>query len=81
MRESNDGFLVAQKDLEARGFGELLGTRQTGLASFKVADPERDQKLIPKVKYIAKHLHDNYPERSKAIIQRWLGEKHIYSKV
>ncbi len=47
LRDSNDGFVIAQKDLEIRGPGELLGTRQTGNAEFKVADLLRDQAMIP----------------------------------
>ncbi|MCE0493899.1 ATP-dependent DNA helicase RecG [Vibrio salinus] len=80
MRESNDGFVIAQRDLEIRGPGELLGTKQTGLADFKIADLVRDQQLIPEVQRIARHLHDNFPENTKAIIERWLGERDIYSK-
>lgn len=80
MRDSNDGFVIAQKDLEIRGPGELLGTKQTGLADFKIADLVRDQRLIPEVQRIARHLHDNYPDNAKAIIERWLGERDMYSK-
>lgn len=79
LRESNDGFVIAQRDLEIRGPGELLGTKQTGLADFKIADLVRDQHLIPEVQRIARHLHDNYPANAKAIILRWLGERDIYS--
>ncbi|MDF2153973.1 ATP-dependent DNA helicase RecG [Vibrio sp. CAU 1672] len=80
LRESNDGFVIAQKDLEIRGPGELLGTKQTGLADFKIADLVRDQRLIPEVQRIARHVHDNYPANASAIIDRWLGERDIYSK-
>ncbi|EVU14009.1 helicase domain protein [Vibrio parahaemolyticus V-223/04] len=80
LRESNDGFVIAQKDLEIRGPGELLGTKQTGLADFKIADLVRDQRLIPEVQRIARHIHDNYPSNAAAIIDRWLGERDIYSK-
>mgnify|MGYP001951769441 CR=1 FL=1 len=79
LRESNDGFVIAQRDLEIRGPGELLGTKQTGLADFKIADLVRDQHLIPEVQRIARHLHDSYPKNAKAIILRWLGERDIYS--
>lgn len=79
LRESNDGFVIAQRDLEIRGPGELLGTKQTGLADFKIADLVRDQHLIPEVQRIARHLHDNYPDNAKAIVLRWLGERDIYS--
>ncbi|PMH46016.1 ATP-dependent DNA helicase RecG [Vibrio sp. 10N.286.49.B3] len=80
LRESNDGFVIAQKDLEIRGPGELLGTKQTGLADFKIADLVRDQRLIPEVQRMARFIHDQHPERAKPIIDRWLGEKDIYAK-
>jgi len=80
MRESNDGFVIAQRDLDIRGPGELLGTKQTGLADFKIADLVRDQRLIPEVQRIARHLHNHYPNNAQAIIDRWLGERDIYAK-
>ncbi|USD65166.1 ATP-dependent DNA helicase RecG [Vibrio sp. SCSIO 43136] len=79
LRESNDGFVIAQRDLEIRGPGELLGTKQTGLADFKIADLVRDQKLVPEVQRIARHIHEQYPQNAKAIIDRWLGEREMYS--
>ncbi|MFH0255747.1 ATP-dependent DNA helicase RecG [Vibrio rumoiensis] len=80
LRESNDGFVIAQKDLEIRGPGEVLGTKQTGLADFKIADLLRDQYLIPEVQRIARHIHQQYPSNAKAIVQRWLGERSEYVK-
>ncbi|NLS13949.1 ATP-dependent DNA helicase RecG [Vibrio sp. SM6] len=80
LRDSNDGFVIAQRDLEIRGPGELLGTKQTGLADFKIADLVRDQALIPEVQRLARYLHQQYPKEAKAIIDRWLGERHIYAK-
>ncbi len=80
LRESNDGFVIAQKDLEIRGPGELLGTKQTGMADFKIADLVRDQRLIPEVQRLARHIHDSYPDNAAAIIDRWLGERDVYSK-
>ena len=80
LRESNDGFVIAQRDLEIRGPGELLGTKQTGMADFKIADLVRDQRLIPEVQRIARHIHDQYPHNASAIIERWLGERDIYAK-
>lgn len=79
LRDSNDGFVIAQRDLEIRGPGELLGTRQTGSAEFRVADLLRDQALIPEVQRIARHLHQNYPEHARALIERWLPERSRYS--
>ncbi|WP_426446875.1 ATP-dependent DNA helicase RecG [Siccibacter colletis] len=79
LRDSNDGFVIAQKDLEIRGPGELLGTRQTGNAEFKVADLLRDQALIPEVQRIARHIHEHYPEQAAALVERWMPETEKYS--
>ncbi|CNF11857.1 ATP-dependent DNA helicase RecG [Yersinia nurmii] len=79
LRDSNDGFVIAQKDLEIRGPGELLGTRQTGSAEFKVADLMRDQAMLPEVQRIARHLQQQYPESAKALIERWLPERARYT--
>lgn len=79
LRDSNDGFVIAQCDLEIRGPGELLGTRQTGNAEFKVADLLRDAAMIPEVQRVARHIHQHYPERAKALIERWLPETQRYT--
>lgn len=79
LRDSNDGFVIAQKDLEIRGPGELLGTRQTGNAEFKVADLLRDQAMIPEVQRIARHIHERYPQQAQALIERWMPETERYS--
>ncbi|WP_145579468.1 ATP-dependent DNA helicase RecG [Yersinia vastinensis] len=79
LRDSNDGFVIAQRDLEIRGPGELLGTRQTGSAEFKVADLLRDQAMIPEVQRVARHLHQQYPEHARALIERWLPERVRYT--
>ncbi|MBJ3816030.1 ATP-dependent DNA helicase RecG [Shimwellia pseudoproteus] len=79
LRDSNDGFVIAQKDLEIRGPGELLGTRQTGNAEFKVADLLRDQAMIPEVQRIARHIHQRYPQQASALIERWMPETERYS--
>jgi len=79
LRESNDGFVIAEKDLEIRGPGELLGTRQTGLADLKIADLLRDGYLIPEIKQKAYLLSRQHPERAQELIQRWLGSKERYS--
>ncbi|RBW66228.1 ATP-dependent DNA helicase RecG [Vibrionales bacterium C3R12] len=80
LRESNDGFIIAQRDLEIRGPGELLGTKQTGMADFKIADLVRDQRLIPEVQRMARYIHDSYPDNALAIIDRWLGDRDVYAK-
>ncbi|MCG7368461.1 ATP-dependent DNA helicase RecG [Pantoea sp. ACRSH] len=81
LRDSNDGFVIAQHDLEIRGPGELLGTRQTGNAEFKVADLLRDQAMVPEVQRVARHIHHHYPEQAQALIERWLPETARYTNV
>jgi ATP-dependent DNA helicase RecG len=78
LRESHDGFYIAQQDLEIRGPGELLGTKQTGLADLKIADLIRDAELIPQVQNIASHLWEHYPANSRGIINRWLGHRERF---
>ncbi|WP_421239647.1 ATP-dependent DNA helicase RecG [Aeromonas enteropelogenes] len=79
LRETNDGFQIAQRDLELRGPGELLGTRQTGLADLKIADLVRDQPLIPQVQKMARFLMDKHPSHVDPLIRRWLGLRDHYS--
>ncbi len=79
LRESNDGFVIAQKDLEIRGPGEVLGTKQTGLADLRIADLLRDAHLIPEVQQHAYLLWQKYPKNAQAIIQRWMGEREHFS--
>ena len=78
MRETNDGFVIAEKDLEIRGAGELLGTRQTGSISFKVADLVRDQHLLPLIDGCATKLFSQTPEAIDPLIERWVGTKENY---
>ncbi|MFY2763629.1 ATP-dependent DNA helicase RecG [Arenimonas sp. MALMAid1274] len=73
MRASTDGFLIAEKDLELRGPGELLGTRQTGLASFRVADLARDAHLLPEVHRAAAQLLAEAPALAEQLVERWVG--------
>jgi ATP-dependent DNA helicase RecG len=79
LRESNDGFVIAEKDLEIRGPGELLGTKQTGLADLKIADLQRDAHLIPEVQQQARLIWQQYPEHASALINRWLANREQYS--
>lgn len=78
LRETNDGFVIAEKDLEIRGAGELLGTRQTGAISFRVADLIRDQHLLPLLSECADKLANKTPEHVDLLIDRWVGSKEIY---
>jgi ATP-dependent DNA helicase RecG len=79
MRETNDGFLIAEKDLELRGPGELLGTRQTGLAGFRLADLGRDAGLLPQVHEIADRLLERSPALAERLVERWIGGATRYA--
>ena len=79
LRESNDGFVIAPKDLEISGPGELLGTKQTGLADLKIADLQRDADLIPDIQQQAYLLWKQHPENANALIDRWLGSREHFS--
>ncbi|MDP0332771.1 ATP-dependent DNA helicase RecG [Glaesserella parasuis] len=79
LRDSQDGFVIAEKDLEIRGPGEVLGTKQTGMEEFKIANLMRDRKMIPLVQNYAKQLTLKYPDTAKQLIRRWLDEKTVYS--
>ncbi|MEA5668575.1 ATP-dependent DNA helicase RecG [Stenotrophomonas sp. MH1] len=73
MRHTADGFLIAEKDLELRGPGELLGTRQTGLAAFRVADLARDAGMLPAVHDLAERLLAQSPDLADRVVRRWIG--------
>ena len=79
LRDSQDGFVISEKDLEIRGPGEVLGTKQTGIAEFKVANLMRDRKMIPTVQHYARELLGKYPDIAENLIKRWLNNREIYS--
>ncbi|EKE01980.1 MAG: hypothetical protein ACD_21C00011G0005 [uncultured bacterium] len=81
LRKSNDGFVLARKDLEMRGFGEMLGIKQTGILQMRIADLVSDQHLIPEVQKTASLLMQKYPLVVDQIIQRWLGTKEKYGNI
>jgi ATP-dependent DNA helicase RecG len=81
MRDTNDGFEVARRDLELRGPGELLGTRQTGLAQMRVADLLRDADLLPRVQIAAETLLRDWPSHVAPLIGRWVGHAEQYGRV
>ncbi|MBA1320421.1 ATP-dependent DNA helicase RecG [Pseudomonas plecoglossicida] len=81
MRETNDGFVIAEKDLELRGPGEMLGTRQTGLLQFKVADLMRDADLLPAVRDAAQALLTRWPAHVSPLLDRWLRHGQQYGQV
>lgn len=81
MRETNDGFLIAEKDLEIRGPGELLGTKQTGDMGFRVAKLERDDHLLNQAHFVAAQILKDYPKNAEALLKRWLPEAPRYAYV
>jgi ATP-dependent DNA helicase RecG len=81
LRETNDGFAVAQKDLELRGPGEVLGTRQTGVMQLRIADLLRDADLLPQVIEISERLLATEPKAVDALIRRWIRGEAEYAKV
>jgi ATP-dependent DNA helicase RecG len=78
LRQSNDGFEIARRDLQMRGPGEVLGTRQTGDVQFRIADPLRDEPLLAAAQQAADLILDRYPDRVEPLIERWLGDKAAY---
>lgn len=81
MRETNDGFLIAEKDLELRGPGELLGTKQTGDMGFRVAKLERDDHLLNQAHFVAQQIFKDHPDNVQALLNRWLPEAPRYAYV
>jgi ATP-dependent DNA helicase RecG len=75
MRHTNDGFVIAQKDLDLRGAGEVLGTRQTGLAEFRIAELGRDADLLDLVSDVADKMLAEHPEGVQGLVRRWIGEQ------
>ncbi|RUR08813.1 ATP-dependent DNA helicase RecG [Legionella sp. km772] len=73
MRSTNDGFIISEKDLELRGAGEVLGTKQTGYKQFKLAELPRDKELLTLLAPISKQLVQENPQLAHTITQRWLG--------
>jgi ATP-dependent DNA helicase RecG len=81
LRKSCDGFEIAQKDLELRGPGEMLGRRQTGVVGLKLADPQRDTALIPALQMLADQWLDQQPALARLLIRRWVGDVDRYAQV
>ncbi|MGH8156708.1 MAG: ATP-dependent DNA helicase RecG [Rhodanobacter sp.] len=73
MRETSDGFRIAEKDLELRGPGEVLGTRQTGQLAFRIADLTRDAHLLPAVQLVGERMLAKQPRQTERLIERWIG--------
>jgi len=81
LRDTNDGFIIAEKDLKLRGPGELLGTRQTGQQHMKIADLARDRDLLPAIEPIARMLREQHPQAIAPIIERWMRAEEAYAEV
>ncbi len=81
LRETNDGFLIARRDLEIRGPGEVLGTRQTGDITLQVADLLRDEQLLPKVEAASELIQQRHPQLIQPLIQRWIGKGLKFAEV
>ncbi len=80
MRTSNDGFVIAETDLKLRGPGEVLGSRQTGILQFRIADIERDQDLLPVVSEYARDLYSDNHTVIDALTRRWITNADYYSQ-
>ncbi|MGK0248304.1 MAG: ATP-dependent DNA helicase RecG [Oleispira sp.] len=80
MRDSTDGFYIAEQDLLIRGPGELLGSRQTGLQQLTVADLERDGHLLPQVNVMAEQLINQHPQHVDTLIKRWIGNAEQFAQ-
>ena len=81
LRETSDGFRIAEKDLELRGPGEVLGTRQTGMLQFRVADLARDQGLLDRIPAVAEQLLNEEPDLVGKLIRRWIGDADRFASV
>mgnify|MGYP001824399690 CR=1 FL=1 len=81
LRETSDGFRIAEKDLELRGPGEVLGTRQTGMLQFRVADLARDRELLERIPPVADRLLTENPERVEKLVRRWIGDSARFAGV
>lgn len=81
LRETTDGFEIARRDLDLRGPGEVLGTRQTGLQKMRVADLIRDRELLPIVFELGKEMTRKYPDRVPKLVERWVRHEEQYGHV
>jgi ATP-dependent DNA helicase RecG len=81
LRDSNDGFVIAEKDLELRGPGEVMGTRQTGAVNFKIADLARDADLLDNIQQTGGLMFTESPQSIQPLCDRWLGTSTDYAEV
>ena len=81
IRSTTNGFEIAERDLAMRGAGEVLGTRQTGAIQFRIADPVRDEHLIPAARRAADFILTHHPDLIEPLVSRWLGAREHYGQV
>lgn len=81
MRQTNDGFEIARKDLKLRGAGEVLGTRQTGMMQFRIADLDRDRPMLEKVSAVAHEISRRHPDLIDPLVERWVGQAQRFGGV
>ena len=81
LRDSNDGFVIAEKDLELRGPGEVMGTRQTGAINFKIADLARDADLLHNIPRVGEQIFKLSPQAIQPLCERWLGTSTEFAEV
>jgi ATP-dependent DNA helicase RecG len=81
MRESSDGFYIAEQDLKLRGPGEVLGTRQTGLLEFRIAELPAHDHLLPRVQSLAAQIRERHPDLEAQLIRRWTGPAQRFAQV
>ena len=80
MELTNDGFKIAEKDLELRGAGDIYGIRQSGLMDLKIANPIRDSELLVEAQTEALELGKNEKEFAKILVKRWISNRVDYSE-
>jgi ATP-dependent DNA helicase RecG len=81
MRQSNDGFLIAERDLEIRGPGELLGTRQSGAMQFRIADLLRDREMLPMVREASLTMMSEHRDKASILVNRWIKDPERLGQV
>lgn len=78
IKTTTNGFKIAEQDLQIRGPGEVLGTKQTGDMSFRIADIMRDQSLLPQIQQVSNQIVKHHPEWITPLINRWIGQNQAY---
>ena len=81
MRQTQDGFEIARHDLEIRGPGEVLGTRQAGMMRMRIADLARDSHLLPQIQLEGKNMIKFHPDCVSKLLHRWIKEGEKYARV